>query len=66
MQTSKLTEKTFSAHNEQCCIQDTLSSRAALGLPGASREQRYLAYNEQGNMKRGENWFPKNYKIILI
>ena len=31
------------------CIQDTLSSRAALGLPAfrpsASREQRYLAYN---------------------
>ena len=27
-----------------CCIQDTLSSRAALGLPAASREQRYLAY----------------------
>ena len=30
------------------CIQDTLSSRAALGLPAfrpsASREQRYLAY----------------------
>ena len=30
------------------CIQDTLSSRAALGLPlgraSASREQRYLAY----------------------
>ena len=32
------------------CIQDTLSSRAALGLPAArpsaSREQRYLAYNQ--------------------
>ena len=27
-----------------CCIQDTLSSRAALGLPSASRKQRYLAY----------------------
>ena len=26
------------------CIQDTLSSRGALGLPSASREQRYLAY----------------------
>ena len=24
------------------------------------------AHNEQGNMKRGEKWFPKNYKIILI
>ena len=28
-----------------CCIQDTLSSRAALGLPSASREQRlYTRY----------------------
>ena len=36
----------------QVCIQDTLSSRAALGLPAAfrpsaSREQRYLAYKGQ-------------------
>ena len=35
------------------CIQDTLSSRAALGLPAAfrpsaSREQRYLAYKRSG------------------
>ena len=28
----------------QGCIQDTISSRAALGLTSASREQRYLAY----------------------
>ena len=39
------------------CIQDTLSSRAALGLPAAfrpsaSREQRYLAYkrNKSGRV----------------
>ena len=32
---------------EKSCIQDTLSSRAALGLPSASREQRYLAYKEK-------------------
>ena len=33
-------------HRNICCIQDTLSSRAALGRarPSASREQRYLAY----------------------
>ena len=42
-----LGEKVFiSKHWETIitCIQDTLSSRAALGLPSASREQRYLAY----------------------
>ena len=36
--------------DDTVCIQDTLSSRAALGLPAfrpsASREQRYLAYND--------------------
>ena len=41
----------FTLHSCQyVCIQDTLSSRAALGLPAfrpsASREQRYLAYNQ--------------------
>ena len=39
----------------RACIQDTLSSRAALGLPAAafrpsaSREQRYLAYNSRAH-----------------
>ena len=38
------------------CIQDTLSSRAALGLPAAfrpsaSREQRYLAYKVNDRRK---------------
>ena len=37
---------------QYCCIQDTFSSRAALGLPcsafrpSASREQKYLAYKQ--------------------
>ena len=36
----------MSVFNFPFCIQDTLSSRAALGLrPSASREQRYLACN---------------------
>ena len=34
----------FGTNARASCIQDTLSSRAALGLPSASREQRYLAY----------------------
>ena len=25
----------------------------------------FSAHNEQGNMKRGEKWFPKNYEKFL-
>ena len=29
------------------------------------RKNRKYIFGSQGNMKRGENWFPKNYEQIL-
>ena len=53
------------------CIQDTLSSRAALGLPAAfrpnaSREQRYLAYKTIVVPQTKSLWFLGNWKKSTI
>ena len=53
--------KTLTLYSDPC-IQDTLSSRAALGLPAfrpsASREQRYFAYNSDPKPNLNQNQSP--------